>query len=252
MPPSLSSSHLSLQVFKRDPKHISPDNLSSCFSFSDRISRVSRRSSMSHTCRRAKGSCTRGHHRPTREEETPWCCAAITPLFMRARRSARAQLSSCSRSPEWTASTTCLLSLWTSTSPAAFSYQVWGKKKKKKKDLKLASHEILDVNVCFLFADGYEDTCPKGFILDTASYCAGMLLLSFLSLICLWTFVTALVSLSWLIVSSLDEDECALQSPCSHSCNNIMGGFSCACPSGFTISSETNTCQGEVSWSLCE
>uniref|UniRef100_A0A3Q3L4X2 Uncharacterized protein n=1 Tax=Mastacembelus armatus TaxID=205130 RepID=A0A3Q3L4X2_9TELE len=56
------------------------------------------------------------------------------------------------------------------------------------------------------------DTCPKGFILDTASYCA-------------------------------DEDECALQSPCSHSCNNIMGGFSCACPSGFTISTENNTCQ---------
>uniref|UniRef100_M3ZDA5 Cell adhesion molecule-related/down-regulated by oncogenes n=1 Tax=Xiphophorus maculatus TaxID=8083 RepID=M3ZDA5_XIPMA len=52
--------------------------------------------------------------------------------------------------------------------------------------------------------------CPKGFSLDTASYCA--------------------------------EDECALQSPCSHSCNNILGGFTCACPSGFTISTETNTC----------
>ncbi|XP_075903122.1 hemicentin-1 [Nelusetta ayraudi] len=60
--------------------------------------------------------------------------------------------------------------------------------------------------------DDYQDTCPKGFVLDTASYCA-------------------------------DEDECALQSPCSHSCNNIMGGFSCACPSGFTISTESNTCQ---------
>uniref|UniRef100_A0A3B5AUN6 Cell adhesion molecule-related/down-regulated by oncogenes n=1 Tax=Stegastes partitus TaxID=144197 RepID=A0A3B5AUN6_9TELE len=54
-------------------------------------------------------------------------------------------------------------------------------------------------------------TCPKGFSLDTVSYCA--------------------------------EDECALQSPCSHSCNNIMGGFTCTCPSGFTISAETNTCQ---------
>ncbi|XP_061624718.1 hemicentin-1 isoform X2 [Phyllopteryx taeniolatus] len=63
-----------------------------------------------------------------------------------------------------------------------------------------------------LIPDGHEETCPKGFVLDTTSYCA-------------------------------DEDECALQSPCSHSCNNIMGGFSCVCPSGFTISTETNTCQ---------
>ncbi|XP_058491292.1 hemicentin-1 [Solea solea] len=68
------------------------------------------------------------------------------------------------------------------------------------------------VTASLLIPDGYEDTCPKGFLLDTASYCA-------------------------------DEDECALQSPCSHSCNNIMGGFSCACPSGFTISTETNACQ---------
>lgn len=45
---------------------------------------------------------------------------------------------------------------------------------------------------------------------------------------------------------SLDEDECAVDSPCSHSCNNIMGGFSCACPSGFTISTESNTCQGQI------
>ncbi|XP_054466068.1 hemicentin-1 [Anoplopoma fimbria] len=63
-----------------------------------------------------------------------------------------------------------------------------------------------------LIPDGFGDSCPKGFNLDTASYCA-------------------------------DEDECALESPCSHSCNNIMGGFSCTCPSGFTISTETNTCQ---------
>ncbi|XP_061672486.1 hemicentin-1 [Syngnathoides biaculeatus] len=63
-----------------------------------------------------------------------------------------------------------------------------------------------------LIPDGHEETCPKGFVLDTTSYCA-------------------------------DEDECALQSPCSHSCNNIMGGFSCVCPPGFTISTETNTCQ---------
>uniref|UniRef100_H2MDX8 Hemicentin 2 n=1 Tax=Oryzias latipes TaxID=8090 RepID=H2MDX8_ORYLA len=62
-----------------------------------------------------------------------------------------------------------------------------------------------------LIIPGYEDTCPKGFTLDETSYCA--------------------------------EDECVLQSPCSHSCNNIMGGFSCSCPSGFTISTETNMCQ---------
>ncbi|XP_028269954.1 hemicentin-1 isoform X2 [Parambassis ranga] len=68
------------------------------------------------------------------------------------------------------------------------------------------------ITASLLIPDGYEDKCPKGFSLDTASYCA-------------------------------DEDECALQSPCSHSCNNIMGGFSCSCPSGFTVSSETNTCQ---------
>uniref|UniRef100_A0A8C8HMI3 Hemicentin-2 n=1 Tax=Oncorhynchus tshawytscha TaxID=74940 RepID=A0A8C8HMI3_ONCTS len=63
-----------------------------------------------------------------------------------------------------------------------------------------------------LLPDGDGETCPKGFVLDTASYCA-------------------------------DEDECAAESPCSHSCNNVMGGFSCACPSGFTISPKTNTCQ---------
>ncbi|TMS03749.1 Hemicentin-2 [Larimichthys crocea] len=68
------------------------------------------------------------------------------------------------------------------------------------------------ITASLIIPDGYEETCPKGFALDTASYCA-------------------------------DEDECALQSPCSHSCNNIMGGFSCACPSGFTISTETNACQ---------
>ncbi|XP_077571540.1 hemicentin-1 [Stigmatopora nigra] len=69
------------------------------------------------------------------------------------------------------------------------------------------------VTATLVIPDGHEETCPKGFILDTtSSYCA-------------------------------DEDECALRSPCSHSCNNIMGGFSCVCPSGFTISAETNSCQ---------
>lgn len=36
----------------------------------------------------------------------------------------------------------------------------------------------LPLNFC-VFADGSGETCPKGFVLDTASYCAGMLLSSF-------------------------------------------------------------------------
>lgn len=48
------------------------------------------------------------------------------------------------------------------------------------------------------------------------------------------------------VIDLLDEDECAVGSPCTHSCNNIMGGFSCACPSGFTMSAESNTCQGQA------
>ncbi|XP_024909219.1 hemicentin-1 [Cynoglossus semilaevis] len=72
----------------------------------------------------------------------------------------------------------------------------------------------LDVHVSarLLLPDGHGDTCPSGFVLDAASYCA-------------------------------DEDECDLLSPCSHSCNNLMGGFSCSCPSGFTLSPQTNVCQ---------
>uniref|UniRef100_A0A8B9JKN2 Cell adhesion molecule-related/down-regulated by oncogenes n=1 Tax=Astyanax mexicanus TaxID=7994 RepID=A0A8B9JKN2_ASTMX len=65
-------------------------------------------------------------------------------------------------------------------------------------------------SVIFIDEDG--ETCPKGFVLDTASYCA-------------------------------DEDECAVDSGCSHSCTNIMGGFTCTCPSGFSISAHSNTCQ---------
>ncbi|KAK3540674.1 hypothetical protein QTP70_034595, partial [Hemibagrus guttatus] len=60
--------------------------------------------------------------------------------------------------------------------------------------------------------DGDGEKCPEGFLLDEASYCA-------------------------------DEDECVSDSPCSHSCINIMGGFSCTCPSGFTINTESNSCQ---------
>ncbi|KAJ8413768.1 hypothetical protein AAFF_G00063660 [Aldrovandia affinis] len=68
------------------------------------------------------------------------------------------------------------------------------------------------LTVSLLIPDGEGDTCPQGFVLNPALYCA-------------------------------DEDECVAQSPCSHSCNNVMGGFSCACPSGFSISPHSNTCQ---------
>lgn len=101
-----------------------------------------------------------------------------------------------------------------------------------------------------MFADGYEDACPKGFTLDTTSYCAGMLCLFFNTSIIFNTIYLNICDCSILLLSSnaflLDEDECALQSPCSHSCNNIMGGFSCTCPSGFTISADTNVCQGKT------
>ncbi|XP_028851746.1 hemicentin-1 isoform X2 [Denticeps clupeoides] len=70
----------------------------------------------------------------------------------------------------------------------------------------------LQMTASLLLPEGDGETCPKGFQLDSAAYCA-------------------------------DEDECEVLSPCSHSCNNIMGGFSCACPSGFTISPQSHTCQ---------
>ncbi|XP_072563615.1 hemicentin-1 [Paramormyrops kingsleyae] len=63
-----------------------------------------------------------------------------------------------------------------------------------------------------ILPDGEGESCPKGFVLDAASFCA-------------------------------DEDECVSQAPCEHSCQNLMGGFSCACPSGFTISPVSHTCQ---------
>ncbi|XP_026768070.3 hemicentin-1 isoform X3 [Pangasianodon hypophthalmus] len=60
--------------------------------------------------------------------------------------------------------------------------------------------------------DGDGEKCPEGFLLDKASYCA-------------------------------DEDECVSDSPCSHSCINIMGSFRCSCPSGFNLNTESNSCQ---------
>ncbi|XP_063051892.1 hemicentin-1-like [Engraulis encrasicolus] len=70
----------------------------------------------------------------------------------------------------------------------------------------------LEMTATLLLPDGEGESCPNGFVLDTASYCT-------------------------------DEDECEVGSPCSHSCNNIMGGFSCTCPTGFSISPRSHTCQ---------
>ncbi|XP_069039515.1 hemicentin-1 isoform X2 [Lepisosteus oculatus] len=59
---------------------------------------------------------------------------------------------------------------------------------------------------------GDGERCPEGFVLDSDSFCA-------------------------------DEDECAAQTPCSHSCHNTMGAYSCSCPPGFSISPDASTCQ---------
>nr|DBA18217.1 TPA: hypothetical protein GDO54_016492 [Pyxicephalus adspersus] len=41
---------------------------------------------------------------------------------------------------------------------------------------------------------------------------------------------------------SKDDDECAINSPCSHSCHNIMGSYYCSCPKGFMTSADGRTC----------
>ncbi|XP_035392059.1 hemicentin-1 [Electrophorus electricus] len=63
-----------------------------------------------------------------------------------------------------------------------------------------------------ILPEGDGETCPKGFVLDEDSYCS-------------------------------DDDECAADMPCSHTCTNILGGFSCTCSSGYSISTQTNSCQ---------
>ncbi|XP_018408468.1 PREDICTED: hemicentin-1 [Nanorana parkeri] len=39
-----------------------------------------------------------------------------------------------------------------------------------------------------------------------------------------------------------DDDECAINSPCSQSCHNIMGSYYCSCPKGFMTSADGRTC----------
>ncbi|XP_060787017.1 hemicentin-1 isoform X2 [Neoarius graeffei] len=68
------------------------------------------------------------------------------------------------------------------------------------------------ITATLLLPDGDGEKCPEGFRLDEAAYCA-------------------------------DKDECVSDSPCSHACINIMGGFSCSCPSGFNLNTNSNSCQ---------
>lgn len=43
-----------------------------------------------------------------------------------------------------------------------------------------------------------------------------------------------------------DRDECSDgPRPCSHSCRNAPGRFSCSCPAGFTLARDERTCRGE-------
>uniref|UniRef100_H0VN85 Hemicentin 2 n=1 Tax=Cavia porcellus TaxID=10141 RepID=H0VN85_CAVPO len=55
----------------------------------------------------------------------------------------------------------------------------------------------------------------------------------------------------------VDRDECTDgPSPCSHSCHNVPGRFSCSCPAGFTLTWDDRTCRDvdECEWDthLCQ
>ena len=45
---------------------------------------------------------------------------------------------------------------------------------------------------------------------------------------------------------SPDRDECSdSPNPCSHSCHNAPGRFSCSCPAGFALARDDRNCRGE-------
>ncbi|XP_038601048.1 LOW QUALITY PROTEIN: hemicentin-2 [Tachyglossus aculeatus] len=72
-----------------------------------------------------------------------------------------------------------------------------------------------------LQAEENEVGCPEGFVLDPQqAFCA-------------------------------DKDECAAgQSPCSHTCHNSVGRFSCSCPSGYALAWDSRNCRDvdECAW----
>ncbi|XP_036769471.2 hemicentin-2 isoform X1 [Manis pentadactyla] len=78
-----------------------------------------------------------------------------------------------------------------------------------------------------LQAEENEDSCPEGFELDTqGEFC-------------------------------VDRDECSGgPSPCSHSCHNAPGRFSCSCPAGFALARDGRSCRDvdECAWDahLCQ
>ncbi|XP_040215726.1 hemicentin-1 isoform X1 [Rana temporaria] len=64
----------------------------------------------------------------------------------------------------------------------------------------------------FISKGDIDDQCPPGFSYDISGlYCA-------------------------------DDDECAINSPCTQSCHNIMGSYYCSCPKGFMTSPDGRTC----------